>query len=234
MVSLTARFKWPAATRTLVKAGAITAGLGTLGASACYAKPFLLAVPYYRRQPQPIDNISSSIQTAQRRKIYEQALMAYYLPRSGGKIDWYQFADIVEWVARSSPSDQDFRQDICWRGKGQRSPFARYLDPLNRGLPPAFHNSHYRSEQMHHYLGGTIGNTDTIPSHLKNNPLYALLYELRELAVTGKYNWGDVRLFNISQKHRDDFLKLGRFTVADNIRRLLLPRPRQSRFSISA
>jgi hypothetical protein len=80
----------------------------------------------------------------------------------------------------------------------------------------------YTLEQMHHYLGGTTGNTDTIPSHLMNNPIYALVYELQELISRGQYNWGDVRLFNLAQKHRDAFLKNGRFTVADNIRRMLV------------
>jgi hypothetical protein len=217
--------------RQLAKGGAlVAAGLGATAVTGCYARPFVTAIPYYRTLSEQQKAQPSQLRdaaTQQRRQFYENALTRYYIPKGGGTIDWYNFADIVDWVAQHSPTDQDFRRDIWhlfgWRGDGRRSPFAKVLDPANRGLPLPLHNTHYQAEQMHHYLGGVTGNTDRIPSHLLNNPIYAYLYELKELVVRGRYNWGDVRLFNLSRQHRDDFLKYGRFTVGRNIRRMLLP-----------
>jgi hypothetical protein len=221
--------KLPNMAQRWIAGGGIAAG----GLGAVYfAKPYVLAEQHYfadataRKDgltPELRDQIA-----AQRRQNFETMIFNQYIRQGAGKIDWYQAADIIDYVARNTPSDDAFRKDIWylfgWRGK-ERSPLVPYLDPANRGLPKALHNTHEQSEQLHHYLGGTTGNMDKIPSHLLNNKPYAYYYEFKDFVKRGKYNWGDVRLFNAAQKHRDDFLKNGRFVVANNIRSLLEPKP---------
>jgi hypothetical protein len=164
-------------------------------------------------------------QAAQWRERFEKYILQTYIKSPNSRINWYQFADIVDLVAHNTQTDGDFRKDLWalfgWRAPGVRSSLADYLDPLNQGLPFSLHNTNYQSEQMHHYLGGATGNTDFIPSHLKNNRIYAYGYELQELPVRGQYNWGYVKLFNVAERHRNDFLKRGRMTVAPNIRSIL-------------
>jgi hypothetical protein len=219
--------KLPPVARQVFKTGAIAGGLGVLGYCA---KPFVLAEQHYFADPARKDVLDPALEarlTVQRRQNFETAIFNQYVRQGSGKIDWYQFADIVDFVARNTPSDEAFRKDIWylfgWREKGVRAPLAEYLDSENRGLPKTLHNTGSVSEQMHHYLGGTTGNTDKIPSHLKNNRLYAFYYEFKDFLRRGTMNWGDVRLFNLAQKHRDDFLKNGRFVVARNIRAILEP-----------
>lgn len=207
-----------------------TIAAGGLGAGY-FAKPYVLAEQqYFANAPARKDGLSPELRdqiTVQRRQNFETMVFNQYVRQGTGKIDWYQVADIVDYVARNTPTDDAFRKDIWylfgWRGK-ERSPLVPYLDPTNRGLPLALHNTGSQSEQMHHYLGGSTGNTDKIPSHLLNNRIYAYYYEFKDFVKRGNYNWGDVRLFNIAQKHRDDFLKNGRFVVANNIRSMLEPR----------
>jgi len=189
-------------------------------------KPFIFEIwNRVRNSNSPAESPLQKWQAILRQQYFENLITATYLKSSNTRINWYQFADIVDFIAKNTPSDAEFRKDLWalfgWRAKGVRSPLAQYLDPLNSGLPKALHNTGYQSEQMHHYLGGTTGNTDLIPSHLQNNHLYAYCYELQELFARGQYNWGDVHLFNVAEKHRNDFLRRGRFTVAPNIRAML-------------
>jgi hypothetical protein len=217
--------------RPLVKGLRATAVVGGTTTMGLFSAPFVSNARHKMRNAE-VTGLDSYISAASkanqdkiRRENFETQILTYYVPKGKGKIDWHQLADIVDFVAQNTQSDEDFRQDIWylfgWRENGQRSPIAAYLDPTNTGLPKKFHNSTYQDEQMHHYLGGTTGNTDRLQSHLLNNPIYSVVYEMKELLARGAYNWGDVRLFNVSQKHRNAFLKEGRFSVAPNIRALL-------------
>lgn len=218
----------PSSIQGWAKAGGITTGV--LGAGYL-TKPFVLAQQhYFADRALSQDDLSPDVKarlTAQRRQNFENWIMDRYVRQGSGSIDWYNMAEIVDVIARNTPSDIAFRKDIWhlfgWREGHVRAPLAHYLDSNNRGLPSELHNTGYQSPQMHHYLGGVTGNTTVIPSHLQNNRLYALGYEFLEFIRRGKYNWGDVRLFNVAEKHRDDFLKNGRFVVAKNIRAMLEP-----------
>lgn len=212
-----------------LKAGGLLTGLSAVGYESY---PFVLAGQHaLLDKAAQSDSLSPELETqltAQRRQNFENSIFNQYIRQGSGKIDWHQMADIIDFIAKNTPSDTAFRKDIWhlfgWREGHARAPLAQYLDSANTGLPSKLHNSAYQSEQMHHYLGSTTGNTDKIASHLQNNRIYAYVYELKELFKRGQYNWGDVRLFNVAQKHRNDFLRRGRSVVARNIRTMLLPK----------
>lgn len=221
--------KFSPSPRMMMKTGGLAGGLGTLG---YVGQPYALAQWRFFQDTDPNDQLSPELKTQitqQRRQNFENMIFNRYVRQGNGVIDWYQMADIVDYIAQNTPSDKAFREDLWylfgWREGHVRAPLTKYLDPDNRGLPVKLHNTGTRSEQMHHYLGGVTGNAwqDRIPSHLKNNRIYAFFYEFRDFVKRGNFNWGDVRLFNVAEKHRNDFLKHGRFVVGRNIRSMLEP-----------
>ena len=115
-------------------------------------------------------------------------------------------------------------------GVNSEAPLHQYLDNRNTYLPENYKNTggYYRDkpqEQMHHYLGGVTGDLDN--SHLLNYSPLAWYKELAEEKEHGSFNQGDYDLFTASRPHRDEFVRNypnGRFTVAPNIRKLLLRR----------
>ncbi len=163
--------------------------------------------------------------THDKKQVRDQLEMAArpYLETGDQKIDWYEFADLVELAAQSSPNDEVFRQ-VLWEEFGSKGRLHPHLDDQNQGLPKGLHNSGYHDEQMHHYLGGVTGKANS-KTHCFNNAVLSRVHEIGELSRTGRYNKGDVRLFKVSRPHRDDFVNTGRHTVAPNIRKLLLPKP---------
>ncbi|MEZ4576093.1 MAG: hypothetical protein R2857_14440 [Vampirovibrionales bacterium] len=75
-------------------------------------------------------------------------------------------------------------------------------------------------EQFHHYLGAVTGELHR--SHFYNTPILSRLFELEEFRNNDyRLNQGDINLFDAARKHRDDFIKYGRHSVAPNIRKLL-------------
>lgn len=229
----------PHSTRGRVAAaGLVAAGMGLVLTVYSMIKPFVLAAGFGRVvPPDPKIDRKSPLKLQQDQKRH-QWLMSYvvnqYIRQGDGVIQWPEVADIVDLVARINNNDKDFREDVWylfgWDKAGRRTPLAPYLDKYNRGLPQKFHNCAYNGrilyldEQMHHYLGGATGNTSWIPSHLQNSFVYGPVYELQETLKVGHYNVGDVRLFSVARKHRDDFLRRGRFVVGPNIRKMLAGR----------
>ena len=140
-------------------------------------------------------------------------------------IDWPLFADCIERIAEDSPNNEVFRRDVAYFF-GENAFFQKQLDKNNGGLKSEFCNTGYTAEQFHHYIGGTTGETwlGILPTHLYNCPLGSCLNEIAEYLKSKdphkKINTGDIRLFEAARKHRDDFLKYGRHTVAPNIRQL--------------
>jgi hypothetical protein len=179
---------------------------------------------------QALHNSSSYQATPERlerRSQLVEHIQKNYIQQGDGKIDWYEFADIVEHIAQTSDSDEQFRRDL-WDVVITR--FKKALDNTNTGLPPNLHNRNHqgdiiqKSEQMHHYIGGVTGNTWSIPSHLLNNEAGAYTREAWDATDGWQWNAGDIALFDVARTHRNEFLKKGRFVVAQNIRSLLTPR----------
>lgn len=169
--------------------------------------------------------------TAKRREQIIQHVQETYL-QGKAPLNWYQFAEVVDHIAKVNDNDEDFRRDL-WALFGQRGKLAKQLDAANTGLPPQLMNTGYKQEQFHHYLGGTTGATHwTLPTHLLNCPAGAYLHEGREYLSDSRpdhpFNHGDVALFSVCRPHRDDFLAKGRYSVAPNIRAMLLPQPEAS------
>ncbi len=212
----------------------VAGGAATI-VSFIFLKPFAMLMAY-GKGGMLLDNIrhrpsSSKAEDERRQGLYERYIADHYLKKGDGTIDWWEFADIIEVMARLSPSDSQFQKDVWslfgWKPDNTKSIIHWGCDPKNTGLPARLHNSDrqgrelYAKQQMYHYLGGAIGNYCRIPSHLLNNPIFAVLYECLEWAVRGRLNWGDIRLFNVAQPHRDDYIRNGRMTLAPNIRNML-------------
>lgn len=169
--------------------------------------------------------------TAKRREQIIQHVQETYL-QDKAPLNWYQFAEVVDHIAKANDNDEDFRRDL-WALFGQRGKLAKQLDADNTGLPPQLMNTGYKQEQFHHYLGGTTGATHwTLPTHLLNCPAGAYFNEAKETLLDSRthhpFNQGDIDLFAVCRAHRDDFLAKGRHSVAPNIRAMLLPQPEAS------
>ena len=147
-------------------------------------------------------------------------------------LDWYDIADIVDYIAYHTDSDEEFRLQLWFLfGPGEypglHPVMTKYLDDKNTGLKEKYHNKGYHQEQLHHYLAGVTG--DVSGSHFQNKFPFIELQELEELIQKKHWNMGDYQLFKDTQRHRDEFVhgnevNTGRFTVAPNIRRLLKPK----------
>lgn len=217
--------------------GAGTWATALAGITALYhmAKPYALALLYGEHRIPLGGDIpgkgGSMVADQQRRQRFEAYIVANYLTKDDGKICWKEAADIVDVIAANTQSDHDFRRDVWyffgWRQDGSKSPLLKFMDHSNPGLSAKLHNRDWRGnilyhdEQVHHYLGGTIGNFDSIPDHLTNNPLGSLYYETRDYLKKGQFNWGDVAISRVARRHRDEFLKHGRFVVGRNMRSVL-------------
>lgn len=167
---------------------------------------------------------STKADDIKRRDAMEKEIRKKYVESGDGKIDWYEFADIVDYIASKSNNDEQFRRDL-WHILVER--LHKSLDKSNRGIAKNLCNIDkkgnfiYAGEQIHHYLGGTTGKSD-LPTHLLNNKPIATMFEFIEGIIFGTgLNQGDLDLFTLSRVHRDDFLKKGRHVVGKNIRSIL-------------
>jgi hypothetical protein len=158
----------------------------------------------------------------QRRDMLERIVREKYIDQGDGKIDWYDFAEVAELFASNTHSDELVNR------------LGRHVDPKNTGLAFEYHNIDRRgrlvseSGQIHHYLGGVTG-TASFPTHLFNNPVTAHGREVFDAVRRREpFVQGDVNLFAVGRQHRDDFLREGRHSVANNIRSLLAPKEAQS------
>lgn len=199
-----------------------SAAIGLAGMAGYVAYPAVLAKA---TSQHPVVTELSNVSPKQRQQYFQAMVKQRWLPTPGHQLNWAVMPDILDAIAVHSPSDTTFREDV-WalfgvQPNGQPSELLQRFDATNQDLPKPFHNSYYQAEQLHHYLGGVTGNRSWWPSHLQNNRLYALLYELKELFATGQYNWGDVRLFQASIAHRNGFLRNGRAAVGPQLRQLL-------------
>lgn len=179
-----------------------------------------------------ISDVSDPFITSKKELEFSNYIFKNYLLGQDGKIhplNWYQLADIVDYIAHHTKTDAGFKT-VLWGLFGATIPgehiplLTRFVDNKNPGLQERYLNDGYDQEQIHHYLAGVTG--DFSESHKKNNWFWITLQELEDTIITNRWNHGDWLLFQHSQSHRDDFVKgnatnKGRFTVADNMRKLL-------------
>jgi len=144
-------------------------------------------------------NAAIPVITSQRQLAEEKYIRKTYQLDQGKKLNWYQFADIVDHIARQTNKEEDFRQDL-WHhfGSGNQHNLLQYVDVNNPGLPQKYKNIDPKGnqiyehsidpkrpwnpgEQVHHYLGGVTGDMGEsnwlhIPSHHLNALTFGNFY----------------------------------------------------------
>ncbi len=174
-----------------------------------------------------------------RRRVQASYIRRTYGLEKGRKLDWWDFAEVADFMAETTRNEEQFRQDMWYHFGTGRSNLLQYFDNTNPGLPYRYRNINERGEpiyypsknpkqprnpgeQLHHYLGGVTGDTGkernfpfNIPSHHLNAfgfsdwHPFSTESEKKEQDEYGWWNQGDINLFDLSRAHYQDFNRPG-------------------------